>query len=200
MKSTQRLNYNRFSDALVERGLVSPEVVGHILSQCTGTGTLLTELLVTEDLVSDWELSRVASELYHLPFLPVDIYPPSDEALAGIDPDYLRTYGLVPLDRFGKLLTVAMPSIVPTEVLEGISIQEGGRVLPVVGTVTTNRRWLEEHLPAPAMPTVESAVMQGEDLVASVDLSGDDSWTGIFDAAEEALQIDLQDQVEPEQD
>jgi len=65
--------------------------------------------------------------------------------------------------------------------------------------VTPNRRWLEEHLPAPAMPTVEPVVMKAEDLVASVDLSGDDSWTGIFDAAEEALQLDLQDQDDPEQ-
>ena len=185
MKSTQRLDYNRLSDALVERGLVGRDIINHILHQCQTTGSLLSDLLVGEDIVSDWELSRVACELYHIPFVTVDICPPADDAMEGLDPDYLRQYALVPLERFGKLLTVAMPGLVPTDVLEGISVEEGGRVLPLVGTVKTNRRWLLEHLPPPVMPSVLAS--DGE----AVTLGSDESWTNIFDAGDEAVQLEL---------
>ncbi|MEW6074151.1 MAG: hypothetical protein AB1726_16345 [Planctomycetota bacterium] len=186
MKSTQRLDYNRFADALVERGLVGRDVLNHVLQQCNTTGGLLPDLLVGEEIVSDWELSRVTCEIYNLPFLTVDICPPNPEALEGIDPEYLRLYGIVPLSRFGRVLTVAMPGIVPTEVLEGISLEEGGRVIPVVGSVNTNRRWLQEHLPAPVIPTHGP---RGRGLGALA--AADDAWAGIFDAGEEAVQQDL---------
>ncbi len=194
MKSTQRLDYHRFAESLVERGLVERDVLNHTLHQCSTAGSLLPELLVTEDLISDWELSYVVCELYHLPFVTVDVYEPSDEALEGLNPEYLRQHGLVPLDRFGKLLTVAMPGIVPTEILEGISLEGGGRILPVVGSVNSNRRWLMEHLPPSTMPTPQDAMFAGVD-----PLGEDESWTNVFDAGEEAVQLDLQENVEPDQ-
>jgi hypothetical protein len=185
VKNTQRLDYHRFAEALVERGLVERDVLNHILQQCSATGALLPELLVGEDLVSDWELSRVVCELFHLPFLTVDICPPHDDAWTELDPDYLRQYGLVPMDRYGKVLTVVMPGIVPTEVLEGISLQEGGRILPLVGSVNSNRRWLQEHLPPPAMPTPDPS--------ATGSLEENAGWTDLFDAGEQAVQLDLKD-------
>lgn len=191
MKSTQKLDYHRFADALVERGLVERDVLNHILHQSNTTGALLPELLVSEDLVSDWELSRVVCQLYHLPFLTVDQCPPREDALADLDPDYLRQYGLVPLDRFGKVLTVVMPGIVPSEVLDGISVPEGGRILPLVGSVNSNRRWLMENLPPPAMPTVEEIEAPSEELEA-----GEDSWADIFDAGDEAVRMDLSEKEE----
>ena len=112
MKSSQRLEYTRLADTLAERNLVDRAALDHILQQCSATGALMPDLLVREQLISDWELSRVVCELYGLPFLPVDVYPPAENAIAGLDPDYLRQYGLVPFDRFGKLITVAMPGLV----------------------------------------------------------------------------------------
>ena len=50
--------------------------MNHVLQQCQATGSLMPEVLVHENLVSDWEVSRVSCELYHLPFLTVDLYPP----------------------------------------------------------------------------------------------------------------------------
>lgn len=145
VKSAQRFDYVRFGEALVERSLIDRDVLSHVLHQVNSTRSLLPEVLVRENLVSDWEVSRVACELYHLPFLTVDQYPPSATALDGYDLAYLRHYALVPLDRYGGLVTVIMPGLVPSEVLDGLRTSQGGRVLPVVGSVASNRRWLEER-------------------------------------------------------
>jgi hypothetical protein len=181
VKSTQRFDYRRFADSLVDRGLIDHETIEHVVTQCEATGGLMSELLVTEDLVSDWEVARVACELYHLPFLTVDNYPPSPEALEGLDPDYLRQYALVPLDRHGKLLTIIMPGLVPSAVLDALAF-DGTRVLPLAGSVSSNRRWLQEHLPSAegvgSLEQVGAALPQGD-------------WASIFDAGDEAVQLDL---------
>jgi len=181
VKSTQRFDYRRFADSLVERGLIDNETIQHVVTQCEATGGLMSEVLVNEDLVSDWEVARVACELYHLPFLTVDNYPPSASALEGLDPDYLRQYALVPIDRHGKLLTVIMPGLVPSAVLYALSF-DGTRVLPLAGSISSNRRWLQEHLPAAeglgVLEGVGAALPQGD-------------WASIFDAGDEAVQLDL---------
>lgn len=220
MKSANRFDYARFGEALVERGLLDRNVLTHVLHQCTATRSLLTELLVRENLVSDWELSRVACELYHLPFLTVDQYPPSATALDGYDVGYLRHYALVPLDRYGGLVTVAMPGIVPSEVLDGLRPGQNGRVLAVVGSVASNRKWLEDRFaPAPLaktaapakggatpLKTISMSIPQeapkGKEPQAAVPApveeleivqpnSADDDWGSLFDAGEEAVQLDL---------
>ena len=189
MKSTHRFDYARLGDSLVERGLLDRETLQHVLQQCSNSHVLMPDVLVTENFVSDWEVSRVCCELFSLPFLSVDIYPPSPEALDGVDPAYLRRFSLVPLDRFGDLLTVAMPGMVASEVLDGLRTGAATRILPVVGSVLSNRLWLEEHLPD-----------ENEDLPGALpDLSLDDDagWAGIFDAGDAAVQLGLQDDGEP---
>ena len=155
MKSAHRFDYPRFGEALVERGLIDRDVLQHVLQQVNATRSLLPEVLVRENLVSDWEVSRVVCEIYHLPFLTVDHYPPSTTALEGYDLAYLRHFALVPLDRYGALVTVIMPGLVPSEVLEGLRSGQGGRVLAVVGSVVSNRRWLEERLAPKNQPAAK---------------------------------------------
>ena len=198
MKSTSyKFDYHRFADSLIDRGLVEREAIQHVLQQCEATGSLLPEILVTEGMVSDWEVSRVASELYHLPYLPVETYPPATEVLEGLDSEYLRQYGLVPLDRLGTLLTVAMPGIVPARVLDGLRHGDNDHILPVVGSVSSNRRWLNENLPESQLP--------GLDQIAAALPGGDDlevgDWAEIFDAGDQAVNLELQggSPLEPEQ-
>lgn len=218
VKSAHRFDYARFGEALVERGLIDREVLNHVLHQVNTARGLLPEVLVRENLVSDWELSRVVCELYHLPFLTIDQYPPSSTALDGYDLAYLRHFALVPLDRYGGLVTVAMPGLVPSEVLEGLRPGQGGRVVAVVGSVVSNRRWLEERFapkgaaPAPGKPgagpksiplDVRGAVPsapasakkpgpQPEPQVEEVlELNVDGDWGNLFDAGDEAVQLGL---------
>lgn len=207
MKSAHRFDYARFGEALVERNLIDRDVLSHVLHQVNSTRSLLPEVLVRENLISDWEVSRVACELYHLPFLTVDHYPPSATALDGYDLAYLRHFALVPLDRFGGLVTVIMPGLVPSEVLEGLRAGQNGRVLAVVGSVVSNRRWLEERFapkagvggravagPAKpiametrsALPKTAPALDEGE-----LQLNAEGDWGNLFDAGDEAVKLGL---------
>ena len=192
--SHHRFEYRRFGEGLIERGLIEREALNHVLQQCANSRALLPEILVYESYVSDWEVSRVACELYHLPFLTVEVYPPDQEAVELFDPAFLHHYALVPLDRMGELVTVIMPGLVPSEVLEGLRTatkkMEQMRILPLVGSVASNRHWLTENLPLPATPA-PAAGPQGAPQGGGGGGALDQNWVNIFDAGEEAVQNDL---------
>lgn len=180
----QRLDYDLLADTLRDRQLVAADPLNHILHQVQSTGALLPGLLVKEGLISDYELARVACEVFALPFFPVDLYQPDKALLEQFDPDFLRHYALVPLDRRGKLVVVAMPGMVPAEVLlEAESVLQA-KIVPVVGTVGGNSRWLEDNLPPPQALNLGSEAESGD-------------WSAVLDMGEEAVQTRL-DQPESE--
>lgn len=183
MKTSQRLDYVRLSEILAERGLVEPRALQEAM-QLSGQGSLpFPEALVSANLVPDWELSRIVCELYGMPFITVDCVEPDPRASEGIDPAFLIEHGLVPLARHGRVLTVLMPALVRAEVLAALGQRTGFTVLPAVGTVVTNRRWLDTKYqpePAPVLPSEEDARPGGVT-----------SWSTIFDDGDAAVLLDL---------
>ncbi len=187
MKVHQRLDYDRLAEVLGDRGLVEITALQHVLHQCIASGQLFPEVLVSENLISDWELARVACETFNLPFLPVDIYSPSLNATTDLDVSFLHQHALVPLDRFGTQLTVAMPIIVPSRILTGLEREHNVEVVPVVGCVGSNRLWLQNNL------TLQARVGATEGGEGAAGAPAGDPWAGIFDAGDAAVLLDLEE-------
>ena len=176
MKSSQRLAYGTLAEALGQRGLIESQRLTLALQTSVQGPIPFPEVLVGDGLIGDWELAKTVCDLYGLPFLPVDICGPQSEARQGLDTEFLIQHRLVPLSRFGNLLVVAMPAIVPAEVLAALEAAHGVQVMPVVGTVNSNNRWLQESLAgevAPALP------------------GSDDDWSKIFDEGNAGVLLDL---------
>lgn len=183
MKSNQRLDYATLSEVLGQRGLVEPQRLSLALQTCQQTSVPFPETLVTDNLIGDWELAKVVCDIYGLPFLPVDIYAPDADAFAGLDKDFLRTHRLVPVGRHGALLVVAMPGIVQAEVLGALASRYDLRVQPVVSTVLTNNRWLDEFMP---VEIVAALPADGEEIA----MAGN-AWGSIFDEGDAKVLLDL---------
>lgn len=185
MKHNQRLDYSRLAEVLAQGGMVEPQALREAL-KFSGQGNLpFPEALVTANLIPDWELSRVVCELYNLPFLTVDLIDPDPKAMKGLDPTFLVQNCLVPLGRFGQVLTVSMPAIVPAEILGLLAAETDLSILPVVGTVRTNRRWLETHVKIEPIAPIPSASGGGQQ-------EGTGEWSTLFDTADAAVLLDLQ--------
>jgi hypothetical protein len=182
-KSSQRLDYARLSEVLAERGMCEPQALREALNFSGRGHSPFAEALVNAKLVADWELSRIVAELYNLPFMPVDMCEPDPKARAGIDINFLIENGLVPLARFGQVVTVAMPGMVPAEILGLLAAETDLYVLPVVGTVQSNRRWIEMNLQEAlrsALPVITPEAQQQAN-----------EWGNIFDAGDAAVLLDL---------
>jgi len=180
-KPVQRLEYSRLAEALVEQEMVEPDTLNELLAN-SRPGATFADAVVSAGLVADWELSRVVCEVYGLPFLTVAVAHPDPRLLDGMDRAFLLQSGIVPIARHGKVLTVLMPGMVTSEVLAALGHRTGMSVLPVVGTVETNRAWLAENCaaePAAALPAVADHAPSGP------------VWSSIFDAADAAVLLDL---------
>lgn len=172
MKLTQRLDYNRLAEVLAERNMVEPSAIHELLQASNDGGQAFPEALIASNLVSDWDLSKVVCEIFQLPFLPLEFIEPRKELIEMFDAHFLHDSGLVPLARFGNVLTLAMPALVPADILAMLAAETDMVLLPVVGTVTANRKWLNEN-------------------VVIKKISEDDSWGSLFDEGEAAVQQGL---------
>ncbi len=188
LKLHQRLDYQRLADALIDRGLCEAQALREAM-QLSGHGNpSFVEAIVAANLVGDWEVGKVVAEIYNLPFLPIELCNPDSRALEGLDLAYLAEHGLVPLGRFGTLVTVAMPGLVRAEVLSGIPIAEGElTVLPVVGSVQSNRRWIDLNL----IPKLRAAMPKMAAVDPSTGMMANPEWGNIFDAGDAAVHFDL---------
>ena len=181
----QRLGYQRLAEALVERGLVESSVAREALQAGANDGVPFPEVLVGASQLADWELSRAVCELFHLPFLPIEQLDPDPEAAEGVDAEFLAEHGLIVVGRHGRVLTVSMPALVPAEVLAALADRSGCTVLPVVGTVRSNRRWIEAH-------TVRPEPDEAPSLTLDPDQEAETNWSELFDAADAAVLNDIE--------
>ncbi len=170
-KNAQRLDEARLAEALCEQDLADAGALQELLEAAQGGGQPFCESVVSSKLVSDWELSRVAAEIFQLPFLPVDISRPDSDLWGELGSELFCSQGVVPLRRFGDLLTVALPGAVSAEVLGRLAEETGHFLMPVVGTVQTNRRWIQE----------QTAAEPGQNK----------NWGTLFDEGEAAVQANL---------
>lgn len=190
VKNKHRLDYSRIAEILAERGLVDAHAVNETLNSSTLGGQPFPEALVNANLVGDWELAAVVCEVHNLPFVTVDIAKPDMDAFEGLDSAFLKRNCLVPMARHGKLLTICMPAISPAGVLKKLSGDSGLQILPVVGTVRTNRKWLAENLtdvPDAALPDLTTATTDAD-------------WSSIFDQGDANVLFELQDQPEAQEE
>jgi len=190
VKTHHRLGYARLAEALAESGLVDPKTLKDALECSAAGGTPFPSALVEANLVTDWDLSRIVCDLYGLPFLPVDIVEPDPEAFAGLDIHFLRDNGLIPLGRYGQVLTISMPGLVEADTLGMLAAQTDLFLLPVVGTVRSNHSWLQANIePQPALPS-------------NPDETGEEpqGWSSFFDDADAAVLMELQSSVDEDLD
>lgn len=184
MKNSHRLDYSSLAEILGQRSIVDTQRLKLALQQSQAGPIPFPEVLVGDNLIGDWDLARIVCEIYALPFLPVDLYQPSLDALTGLDHDFLRQHRIVPLARHKQVLTVCMPALVPAEVLGLLASKTELHVMPVVGTVQSNNKWLAENL------AVETPDESGEATPA-----GD--WNKIFDEADAAVLLNLDQDLKP---
>ena len=157
--------------------MVEPTVLRELLAQAQAQGGGFTEALVAAGYVADWDLSRIVCEIFQLAFLPVDVLEPDPKAMEGLDKQLLLQHALVPVARFGQVLTISMPALVPAEVLGLLAADNDLVVLPVVGTVQTNRSWVEAQFAEVPTPAATGATA---------------AWGELFDEADAAVLHDLQ--------
>jgi hypothetical protein len=190
VKGIEKITSVRLAEILTERDVVSSEVITDALYSQDKNGEPFVQVLVNGGHITEWDLAKIVTENFNLPFLMASTYSISEEAKERFPKETLFKYSMVPLDTFGDIVTVAMPVMLSSEDISKIQKEHHCDLFLYVGLITENQKVLTDlHKDYPQwlkkdqQRRVEEAKKRQS---APKKEAGD--WMSIFDAGDEAIQ------------
>lgn len=152
MKGLEKLSDARLGKVLGQEGKISSDVLNAAMRECSEQGTPLAEILVRDGIMTEWDLARVVSHEFSLPILLPSSYSIDKEVFSLIPSELIRRTRVVPVDRFGNILAVAMPLLVSAKVLSDIELKVKMELFPYVAPISEINKIVEDRIKEPAAP------------------------------------------------
>lgn len=120
----------------MERGIISRAQLETVLVYQTEKGILFGEALVQMKLGTEEDVVQALTYQYGFPYLPLANYEIAPEVVATVPLKLCRQYCLVPIDKIGRSLTLAMSNPLNVQALEDVEQVTGCSVQAFVSTAT----------------------------------------------------------------
>jgi type II secretion system (T2SS) protein E len=146
MRDLRRMSYARLAEIVGERQGVSAAAMQAAKADSDRGGSLFPEALIKVGALTEWELMRIVALEFGLPIVSVASHDLDRELVRSFPPELVAQSLVVPLDRFQKLMTVAMPILAPADVLEQFAGRSRCEICPVVSGLEENRHLVETTL------------------------------------------------------
>lgn len=158
----------RLGDALIAEGLITEEQLQQALALQKKSGKRLGQVLVEMNLVTEHDIVQILSKQLKIPFIDLSNYL-IDPVIAKLVPEHLaKRHMLVPINKVGNKLTVAMVDPLNIIAIDDIQMLTGLIVKPVVATQSDVQKALQDAY---------GAVAQQDKLMGELDDIGKDETT-----------------------
>ena len=118
----RRIITKRIGEVLLERGVISQKELEKALAYQKEHGGLMGQILIELKFVTEEEIALALTAQYGFPYLPLDNYE-IDSGLTVVIPEQVaRQYCLIPIDRIGNALTLAMADPSNVQSIEDIEL------------------------------------------------------------------------------
>ncbi len=135
----------RIGDILVERGLVTQKELEQALAHQQAHGGLLGQILIELGFVTEEEVALALTAQYGFPYLPLDNYE-IDDGITQLIPEHVaRQYFLIPIDRMGNALTVAMADPSNVQAIEDIEMLTNCVIQTFVSTPSDIQKAIDRY-------------------------------------------------------
>ncbi len=142
MQYLDKIVKKMLGDILVQEGLIEQAQLDDSLTEQSRTGKLLGEILVESDLVTEWDIAKVISKQYQIPFILASSYDIAPDVSSLFEPQFLMKHQFIPLDRFGDTVTIAVGSILSMEIVDAVRQATGSDPFVYVGLASDVRNTL----------------------------------------------------------
>jgi len=143
MSSLKRVTTKQLGELLIERKVITPEHLQKALDYQKVNGGLIGEILVQLGFSKEEDIAQVLTAQYGFPYLPLTNYD-IDLELAKLIPEQVaRQYCLIPIDKIGNNLTLAMSNPLNTQAIEDVEMISKCVVQAFVSTTTDVRKAIE---------------------------------------------------------
>ncbi len=125
----------RLGELLLAEDIITKEQLMHALKLQQSAGGFLGQILVEEKIISQDTLISYLAKQCHIPHLSLLNYKISSDALSQVPKELCLKHYLIPVDKMGRILTLAMVDPLDTQALEEIKKHcPGLRIKPVLCT------------------------------------------------------------------
>jgi len=199
VKGIEKITSVRLAEILTERAAVASEVITDALYAQDRHGEPFVQVLVGGGHITEWDLAKIVTEHFSLPFLMAGNYQISDIAKARLPKEVLFKHTIVPLDVFDDIVCVAMPVMLTFDEISRIQKEHKCDLFPYVGLISENKKVLsdmhkdyQEWLQLDQHRREEETKKRSQ---AGNKKGGD--WMSIFDAGDQAIQQTMKGKPSP---
>ena len=123
-----------FGEVLVERGVIDRKQLNFALEVQRDKGGLIGSILVDLDFLGEEDIAQTLSLIYGFPFLPLDSYDVPSELVEKIPRRVVEYYEMIPIDKIGTSVTVAMVDPLNKYAIEDVKFLTGCEVQIFIST------------------------------------------------------------------
>ena len=145
MKHFRKTVNKQLGEILIERGIIARAQLEEALKAQKESGLLLGEALVTLKHVTEEDIVQALTCQYGFPYLPLSNYEIASEVLSTLPVNICKKYCLIPIDKIGKSVTLAMDNPLNLQALEDVELVTGCVVQAFVSTTTDIRNAIKRY-------------------------------------------------------
>ncbi len=135
----------KLGEVLIERGLITHDQLDEALEIQKKEGGLLGEILVRLNHVNDESIACALAVQYAFPYLPISSYEIDDEVTGLVPKALADKYGLMPIDKIGNILTVAMSNPLDQDAIHELESLTHLSVRPFISTHPETREAIRKY-------------------------------------------------------
>lgn len=126
----------QLGELLIERRIINHKQLDQGLKLQKERGGLIGQILVALGYATEEEIAQAITVQYGFPYLPLKGYEIDQEVIDVIPEHVARQYGIIPVDKIGDTLTIAMSNPLNIQAVEDVELLTNCSVQVFVSTLT----------------------------------------------------------------
>ncbi len=141
----RRIINKQLGELLIERGVIDKRQLSESLAIQQERGGLIGEILVELGFVKEEDIAQALTAQYGFPYLPLGNYEINPEIAHIVPGRVARQYLIIPIDKIGNNLTLAMSNPLNVQAVEDVELISGCNVQAFVSTSSDIKLAIDKH-------------------------------------------------------
>jgi type IV pilus assembly protein PilB len=141
----RRIINKQLGELLIERGILTQRQLEKALLVQRERGGLIGELIVELGFAKEEDIAQALTVQYGFPYLPLTNYEINPEITAIIPARVARQYLLIPVDKIGNNVSVAMSNPLNVQAIEDLELLTGCNIQAFVSTSSDIKREIGKY-------------------------------------------------------
>jgi len=135
----------QLGELLIDRGIISRNQLEEALNFQREKGGLIGEIMVQLGFVKEDDIAQALTAQYGFPYLPLGNYEVNPEIIHTIPQRVAQQYLVLPIDKIGNNLTLAMSNPLNVQAIEDVELLTGCNVQAFVSTSSDIKKAIEKY-------------------------------------------------------